>query len=270
MKPYAVGVDLGDTNVVFGLTDLKGKLLRKEKHATQAQQGAQAVIRRVGQGVLSLLKAAGQKPADVRTLGIGSPGPLDSVRGIIYSMPNLPGFHDTPMKALVQKATGIRAFLENDAKCAALGEKWAGAGRKSRNMLMLTLGTGVGGAIILDHKIYGGADNTAGEFGHMVIDPSGPACGCGRRGCLETYASATAVARFVRDALKRGKKSLALKLAGGRPEAISRAIWWGGSPSSRSAPWRPGWWPPVWPAGRATWEAGRVSTPSVTAWTPSS
>jgi glucokinase len=120
-QKFAVGVDLGGTNIVFGLTDMRGRLLRRFTVPTQAQQGARAVIRRIADGVWELLEASSAQPGQVRTLGIGSPGPLNSRLGIIYSMPNLPGFHNTPMRALVQKMTGIQTYLENDAKSAAFG-----------------------------------------------------------------------------------------------------------------------------------------------------
>jgi glucokinase len=220
-KRYAVGVDLGGTNIVFAVTDLKAKALCKLKMPTLAQEGSAAVIGRIAKGVEEVLVRSKVRSSQIQCLGIGSPGPLNARTGVVYDMPNLPGFHNLPLRDLVQGKTGFKSFLENDAKAAALGEKWAGAARGVENMIMLTLGTGIGGAILLKHELYAGADNSAGEFGHMVIDPDGPLCGCGRRGCLERYASATALVATARQALSGGTPSLLRKLSGGRPEAVT-------------------------------------------------
>jgi glucokinase len=160
----------------------------------------------------------------VKGVGVGTPGPIDSRKGVIFSAPNLPGFTNAPVKTILQRKTGLAVHLENDANAAAFGEHWAGAGKGVSEMIMLTLGTGVGGGIILGGKLYSGCGDTAGEFGHMVIDPSGPLCGCGQRGCLEQYGSATAIARRAREAVLAGTQSSMLTMAEGDPSKISSRL----------------------------------------------
>jgi glucokinase len=137
--------------------------------------------------------------------GIGVPGIIDIKTGTVCAAPNLPGWTDYPVKAEIQRRLGIPVILENDANCAALGEKWLGAGRNATGMCMVTLGTGVGGAFIFGGALWHGEIGMAGEIGHMTVTPEGPPCGCGNRGCLEQYASATAIKRMAAEAMAAGK-----------------------------------------------------------------
>ncbi|MHC5035594.1 MAG: ROK family protein [Planctomycetota bacterium] len=128
--------------------------------------------------------------------------------------PNLPGWHDIPLRRMVQSGVGLQTVLDNDANVAALGEQWVGAGRGASSLVLLTLGTGIGGGIVLDGRIWHGGAGVAGEIGHMSIDPAGPVCGCGNHGCLEAHASATAMVRRMREAIEGGaRSSLASRLA---------------------------------------------------------
>jgi glucokinase len=216
-----IGVDLGGTNIVFALTDLAGKILYRLKVPTMALEGRDKVVARMVEGIRRVMEESGTPAKELQAVGVGVPGPISSHKGIIYSAPNLPGFENLRLKALLERKTGLPVFLENDANAAAMGEKWAGAGKGVDSMLMLTLGTGVGGGIVLDGKLYSGVNDTAAEFGHMVIDPGGPICGCGQRGCLEQYASATAIARRAREAVMAGTQSSILTLAEGDPSKIT-------------------------------------------------
>ena len=137
-------------------------------------------------------------------VGIGVPGIIDMQTGMVRESPNLPGWSDYPVRDEIEKRLGAPVILENDANVAAFGEKWLGVGRQVGDMAMLTLGTGVGGGIVLDGKIWHGMTGMAGEFGHMTVDPEGQPCGCGNRGCLEQYASATAIVRMAREAIAAG------------------------------------------------------------------
>jgi len=137
-------------------------------------------------------------------VGIGVPGIIDMKTGMVRESPNLPGWSDYPVRDEIEKRLGAPVILENDANVAAFGEKWLGVGRQVGDMAMLTLGTGVGGGIVLDGKIWHGMTGMAGEFGHMTVDPEGQPCGCGNRGCLEQYASATAIVRMAREAIAAG------------------------------------------------------------------
>jgi glucokinase len=158
-------------------------------------------------------------------IGIGVPGIIDLKTGMLRESPNLPGWAETPVRAEIERLLGTRVILENDANVAALGEKWLGAARDVDDMAMLTLGTGVGGGIVLKGRIWHGMTGMAGEFGHMTVEPEGPRCGCGNRGCLEQYASATAVVRMAKEAIESGRAPGLAKAASTDPEFSSKAIY---------------------------------------------
>ena len=139
--------------------------------------------------------------------GIGVPGIIDMESGMMRKSANLPGWSDYPVRDEIERRLGARVCLDNDAKVAALGEQWLGAGRGAANMAMITLGTGIGGAIVLNGKIFYGMNGMAGEFGHVTVEPDGVPCGCGNHGCAERYASATAVVRMAREAIDRRQRA---------------------------------------------------------------
>ncbi|HHN47133.1 MAG TPA: ROK family protein [Planctomycetes bacterium] len=199
---YYAGVDLGGTNVRAAIVVASGEV-RSEvvKVPTPKDKGPDAVMDAIVEIIRGAVDAAGVELAALEAIGIGSPGPLNSDTGRILYTPNLEGFENYPVTERIMKATGRSAVLEGDANVACYGEWWMGAGRGTRSMVMFTLGTGVGGGIVLDGGIWRGPHYTAGHLGHIIIDPEGPPCGCGARGCLEAFASATAVARSARDAL---------------------------------------------------------------------
>lgn len=206
MGRYVVGVDLGGTNLRCAVLDDKHNVLARSDSDTRASEGYVAIIDRLAKGVLEAVAAAGLKPADILGAGVGCPGPVDAPSGIVATAPNLK-WNNVPLVAMMEERTGIKTILENDANAAGWGEFWCGAGQGCRNMVLMTLGTGVGGAIIIDGKLVTGADWGAGEIGHVVIADGGRKCGCGGRGCLEAYASATStVARFL-EALDYGWQS---------------------------------------------------------------
>jgi|Wag4MinimDraft_6_1082665.scaffolds.fasta_scaffold11267_2 glucokinase len=183
----AVGIDLGGTNIKAGAVDAQGRILERRSIPTGLADGAQAVIARMA-GLARELGIEGP-------LGVGSPGLIDAAGGRILECPNLHDLQEVPLRDELARHLGIassRVVLENDANVAALGEHWLGAGRGVDDVLVVTLGTGVGGGLVLGGKLYSGPGGMAGEIGHIVVDPSGPRCGCGRLGCLETLASATA------------------------------------------------------------------------------
>jgi glucokinase len=159
--------------------------------------------------------------------GIGVPGIIDMETGMMRKSANLPGWSDYPVRDEIERrlGAGTRVFLDNDAKMAALGEKWLGAGRAVDNMAMVTLGTGIGGAIILNGKIVYGMNGMAGEFGHVTIEPNGVPCGCGNHGCAERYASATALLRMAREAIDSGKAPALAKAASSDPEFSAESIY---------------------------------------------
>jgi glucokinase len=191
---YVAGVDLGGTKILTALAGADGNIVRRVKVATGAARGLDAVLDRMVESVREA--AAGVTLAAV---GVGAPGPLDHTCGLVYDAPNL-GWRDVPLGGMLRDRLGVPVFVENDANCAALGEYKRGAGQNCGHMVYVTVSTGIGGGLILDGRIYHGEAGGAGEIGHMILDPLGPPCNCGRNGCLEAFASGTAIAREARAA----------------------------------------------------------------------
>jgi glucokinase len=201
MRNFSIGVDLGGTNLRIAAVEEQGSLLEKVTLGTRLALGRDHVINDMCEAIRGLA-AKYQDRALLQGISIGVAGIIDMRTGMLRESPNLPGWADYPVRAEIEKRLGTRVILENDANCAALGEKWLGAGREVDDMAMLTLGTGVGGGIVLGGRIWHGMTGMAGEFGHMTIEPDGFPCKCGGRGCLEQYASATAVMRMAREEIE--------------------------------------------------------------------
>lgn len=204
---YILAIDLGGTKIAAGLINRQNKILNKKvepifKNISQNQ--LIALIKRISQQVLV---GSGIKKRDLKAIGIAAPGPLDSKKGVIFFTPNLPKTKNFKIVAALRREFQKPVFLENDAKAAAAAEWKYGAGRGTRNMIYLTISTGIGGGIIINSQLYRGMGQ-AGEIGHMIIDPTGSRCGCGQKGCLEALASGTAIAR---EAKKRYKKIKGIK-----------------------------------------------------------
>jgi glucokinase len=186
---YIGGVDLGGTKILSVVVDARLAVVASDLRATEATEGPEAVIERL---VESITLAAHGRP--LRAVGIATPGPSDPDRGIVTTPPNLPGWRNVPLARLVSERLGLPAWLENDANAAAMAEFELGAGKDANHMVLVTLGTGIGGGLILNGKLYRGATGGAGEVGHMQLVPDGPRCGCRRHGCLEALASGRALA----------------------------------------------------------------------------
>ncbi|HEY3743788.1 MAG TPA: ROK family protein [Bryobacteraceae bacterium] len=191
MAEYSIGVDLGGTNLRAAAISKEGKILDKVSVDTNAAGGREAVINDIVQSISGLrAKQSGNRLAGV---GIGVPGFILLEKGFILNSNNLPYLEDFPVRDEIEKHLGTPVILENDANAAALGEKWMGAGREVEDLVLLTLGTGVGGGIISNGRIIHGFLGMAGELGHITVVPNGNPCGCGNIGCLEKHASATAI-----------------------------------------------------------------------------
>ena len=191
MPEYSIGVDLGGTNLRAAAISRKGKILEKISGDTNLSEGREAVVGDIVHAIRALQKECGE--SKLAGLGIGVPGFIRIKEGIIVGSNNLPGFDDFPVRDDIEKKLGTSVFLENDANAAALGEKWMGAGQDVDDLVLLTLGTGIGGGIIYEGKVMHGQVGMAGELGHITVVPNGNPCGCGNHGCLEKHASATAV-----------------------------------------------------------------------------
>ena len=190
-----IGVDLGGTKILTALADSKGNILSAVKIDTEASSGPEKVLSNITRSILMAAKQAGVPTSKISKIGIGAPGPILG-EAIIVSPPNLPGWKNVNIKSILQRELKINVCVENDANAAALGELYFGAGKGFKNLVYMTISTGIGGGIIIDGKIYRGALGVAGEVGHMVMDPKGPKCGCGRRGCLEALAAGPAIAKM--------------------------------------------------------------------------
>jgi glucokinase len=222
---YVFGVDLGGTKISVGaMTADGGRRLELHSQPTLAAEGADAVVGRIASMIETVMAQAmaetGATRDDFLGIGIGSPGPIDREAGLVITTPNL-GWHDFPLRDRVASDVGLRATLDNDANCATLGEWWIGAARGARNVVGLTIGTGIGGGLILDGKLYHGSSDAAGEVGHTTIEAAGRRCRCGNYGCLEAYASGPAIADRAREALAGGEDSLLTTMIGGRLEQLT-------------------------------------------------
>jgi glucokinase len=220
MPDFSIGVDLGGTNLRIAAVTTDGRLLEKINLDTKSCPGPDQVVAEMCDAIQRLSR---QYESNGQLLGIGTgiPGIIDLESGTVRTSANLPGWTNYPVRKKIEQRLGTRVFLENDAKVAALGEKWLGAARGVDNMAMITLGTGIGGAIVLDGKIYHGMNGMAGEFGHVTIEPDGVPCGCGNHGCAERYASATAIVRMAQEAIAASRAPALAKIAASELSAKS-------------------------------------------------
>jgi glucokinase len=202
MKDYVIGIDLGASKIALGLIDPQDQIVARERVPTLPLEGPAAAVDRMAMAVGRLLR---DLPLDARVTAVGlcSPGPLDHRTGLILDPPNLTGWVNVPLREMLSNRLSLPVVLEHDAKAAALGEFHYGAGRDADDMCYIVVGTGVGAAIIMDGEVRRGSHNSAGEVGHITIDPAGDPCACGSVGCVETFCSGPSLARRYRRALDR-------------------------------------------------------------------
>ena len=199
MTAHAIGVDLGGSNLRVGIVDERGRLLEKLNTPVTELRSSERVIDRMCEHIQQLTSRY-KSTGPLHGIGISIPGIIDLDTGILRESPNLPGWYDYPVRDEVERRLGTRVLLENDANAAAMGEFWIGAAREYDSTCMLTLGTGVGGGIIIKGALWHGMTGMAGEPGHMTVDPDGPPCPCGNRGCLEQFSGAAAIVRAANQA----------------------------------------------------------------------
>jgi len=239
-----LGVDLGGTKIHVVVINPKGKVVGSARTATKGERGYAQVVERVARTALEALDDADVKRSAVRVCGIGAPGPVDHERGVMHMAPNL-GWAEKPLARDLGKLLGMRVVLGNDVNCGALGEVAHGAARDARSAVAAFVGTGLGGAVVLDGNVVNGAHGYGGEIGHIPSPFGQGLCGCGRRGCLETVASKTGVVRLISEAIAQGSKAkivvdgtmksstIALALADGCPVTtaavaqLTEALAWG-------------------------------------------
>jgi glucokinase len=219
---YIVGIDLGGTNIVVGTIAEDGsQLIGHVTEPTLSEQGSEAVVKKIVKLARASIAAAGK--VEIAGIGIGSPGPLDTARGVVLLTPNL-GWTNFPLRDRISSALGLPATLDNDANCAILGEWWRGAACGSNHVIGLTIGTGIGGGIVLGGQIYHGVSDVAGEFGHTTIDSTGRRCKCGNYGCLEAYASGPAIAARAVEGIEAGADSTLPDYVGGDLSRITAQV----------------------------------------------
>jgi glucokinase len=218
---HVIGVDMGGTKILAAVLNSTGGVLAQKKTKTRGERGAGEVIQRIIKSVEAVIKASGVAKSNIVAMGIGSPGPLNSDTGVVETMPNLPGWENVPLKTILEQHLGVRVFIENDVNVGTYGEFRLGAGVGFRNVVGIFLGTGIGGGLIIDGKLYRGFNRVAGEIGHMVIKADGPLCNCGRRGCYEALAGRLSVVKRIQElSAESGVESLALRLAEGDPANV--------------------------------------------------
>jgi glucokinase len=224
MPAFSIGVDLGGTNLRIAAVTADGQLLEKITLGVKIIVGRDQVINEMCNAIQRL---SAKYKANGRLLGagIGVPGIIDMATGMLRKSANLPGWEEYPVRAEIERRLGARVILENDANVAALGEQWLGAARGVPNIAVVTLGTGIGGGIVLQGKIWHGMNGMAGEFGHVTLEPEGPACGCGNRGCAEQYASASSIMRAAREAIASGQATSLARAASSDPEFGAKSIY---------------------------------------------
>jgi glucokinase len=206
---FVLGIDIGGTNLVVGAVAEDGSALHAlRSEPTRPEEGSDAVLHRLGaMGRAVMDETCKAIPgAEFAGVGAGAPGPLDTKRGVVLLTPNL-GWVNLPLRHLLQDTLGVPARIDNDANCAVLGEWWRGAARGAKQVIGITIGTGIGGGIIVDGRLYHGASDCAGEIGHTTVEVNGRRCKCGNYGCLEAYASGPAIARRAVEAIEAGQTS---------------------------------------------------------------
>jgi glucokinase len=211
-----VAIDLGGSKIAAAIISPEYKILAREYHPTLASEGVASVINRIVAAVKQITASTGTALSQTCGISIAAAGAIDHKRGTVTLSPNLPSWRDVPLGGIIQERLGSRTWLVNDANAAALGEHYLGAGRGAKNLIYITVGTGIGGAIITNGRLYTGACGSAGEIGHMTIDTNGPRCECGNVGCLETLASGKAIAREAVRRIGSGERSSLAELVNGK------------------------------------------------------
>jgi glucokinase len=208
---YVVGVDLGGTKALAAVVAANGEILGRVKTKTPVEEGSAGVLAAVAKGVNDAIVASRVARSSIRAVGIGVPGPLDPATGVVTVAPNL-GWKNVAVKALLEKELELAVFVENDVNAGTVGEHRLGAGVGVSDLIGVFVGTGIGGGLIFDGRLYHGFGKVAGEVGHIIIDVNGPRCGCGNRGCFEAMASRTAIVRYLANAVAKGRRTILTKM----------------------------------------------------------
>jgi len=221
---HVIGMDLGGTKILAAVVDEDGRIVAEAKVKTRPEKGPDAVIERMAEAAREAVHRLKLGWDGIRGVGVGAPGPVDPDAGVVHHMPNLPGWEEVPLASQLGQSLGVPVFLENDVNLGTLGEHVLGAGRGTKDMVGIFVGTGTGGGLILDGKLHSGYRHAAAEIGHMILLADGPVCGCGKRGCAEALASRTAIERDIWLGVAAGRNSLIPELTGGDPEQLTSGV----------------------------------------------
>lgn len=213
-----IGIDVGGTNVKIALVNDEGKILYSNSVPTRAEMGYEYTVDNIKQAIYELLKETKLEPTDIEGMGFGFPGQVDYKAGVVRNAPNIPGWVEIPIAKIFEDEFHIPTRVDNDVRCAALGELNYGAGKGCENLICITVGTGIGSGLVVNGKLVRGATNAAGEIGHIKLQMNdGPICGCGDTGCMEAFASGPAIVALAEDYIKGGKSTKYRELANGAP-----------------------------------------------------
>ena len=206
MKKCRIGIDVGGTNIKIALVESNGTITYSNTLPTRTEMGYEYTINNMKQAIRELMSETKTDKNSIEGIGFGFPGQIDCQKGIVRLAPNVPGWVDVPIAEMIEKEFGIPTRVDNDVRCAALGELNYGAGVGCQNLICITVGTGIGSGLIINGKLVRGASNAAGELGHIKLQmQDGPLCGCGDYGCLEAFASGPAIVAMAEDYIKGGK-----------------------------------------------------------------
>ena len=217
---YLVGLDLGGTKILAGVFDHSLECIGSAKLSTKSQRGVDKVVERIARCIQDSVDEADLSMKQVAGVGLGAPGAVDYQSGTVIFAPNLEGWKDVPLKKDLEKHLGVPVFVENDCNIATLGVYVAELKSKPRSMVGIFIGTGIGAGLIVDGELYSGFSHTAGEIGHMVLEVSGPKCGCGNKGCFEALASRTAIFQQIKAGVKDGQKTILTEMLGDNLEDL--------------------------------------------------
>ena len=221
---YFVGIDIGGTNTKIAIVSEKGVIIHTDKIHTETKIPKEEMLKIIVSSVFGVIKEANLKNAAIKGIGFGVPGNIDYENAYIHTLVNIHGWEDTPLRKLLSQEVDWPIYVDNDVNVMALGELKFGAAKNKQNVLCITLGTGLGGGIIIDGNLYRGSSGTAGEIGHIVFDPNGPACNCGSWGCIETYVGNSYIVEYAVRRLRKKPESLIQKLVHGNLHKVTPKI----------------------------------------------
>ena len=217
---YSAAIDLGGTNIGIGIVSEEGELVFKNSVPVEDNKNPSALLEQMAQGTLDTIAASGRELSDISFVGIGIPGLIKGPKGPVILAANI-NWHNVDAVGILEERIGLPVILGNDADCAAMGEYYAGSGKQYKSLIMITLGTGVGGGAVIDGKLFPGCNGFGGEYGHIPLVYNGVQCGCGKRGCFEVYGSANALKRQTREVAEEHPESIIWEMCEGNLDNIS-------------------------------------------------